>query len=96
MSDYSQGTCKVREVPAIKTLHERGEYSSSLGVLPPWLRPIVTTLVPWYSQGNQAVNDLAGMAVAAVSKRLLNPTDRIDILSRLQEGKDDEGDRYCD
>ena len=37
------------------------------------------------------MTNLAGVAVAAVSKRLKTTTDRVDILSKLQEGKDDKG-----
>ena len=46
---------------------------------------------PWGSKGSLAVKNLAGIAVAAVAKRLTTPTDRVDLLSKLQEGKDDEG-----
>lgn len=31
------------------------------------------------------------IAIAAVRKRFKTPTDRVDLLSKLQEGKDDEG-----
>ena len=91
MSEYTQEKCDIIEVPAIKILHERGEFSASLGVLPPLWRPFVTKFLPWYAQGNKSVKDLAGMSIAAVSNRLANPTDRIDLLSRLQTGKDAEG-----
>lgn len=59
-------------------------------VLPPWWRPFAQKL-PWFSVGKQAVHNLAGLAVAAVAKRLTTPTDRVDLLSKLQEGKDDAG-----
>ena len=38
-----------------------------------------------------AVLGLAGIAIAQVAKRLTTPTDRTDLLGKLQEGKDDEG-----
>lgn len=79
------------EIPAVQILNARGDYSASMGVLPPWWRPFVKRL-PWFAKGNKAVKNLAGLAVAAVSKRLANPTDRVDLLKRLQEGKDDEGE----
>jgi len=47
--------------------------------------------VPWYAKGNKAVKNLAGLAVAAVSKRMAFPTDRTDLLNKLQEGRDEEG-----
>lgn len=78
------------DLPAVQILNDRGEYSASMGVLPPWCRPLVKR-IPWYANGNKAVKNLAGLAVAAISKRLANPTDRTDLLSKLQEGKDDEG-----
>ncbi|KAI0266458.1 cytochrome P450 monooxygenase [Gloeopeniophorella convolvens] len=78
-------------IPAIKILNDRGEYSASIGVLPPWLRPIVKRYVPWYSKGGQAVENLAGLAVAAVAKRLASPAFRVDLLTKLQQGKDDDG-----
>lgn len=62
-----------------------------MGVLPPWWRPYVKRFIPWFSKGDQAVKNLAGLAIAAVSKRLNQPTYRVDLLSKLQEGKDDEG-----
>lgn len=82
---------EVIHIPAVKILNDRGEYSASMGVLPPWCRPLLKTLHPWYRKGNKAVQNLAGIAIAAVSKRLAMPTDRDDLLSKLQEGKDDEG-----
>ena len=79
--------------------------------------------MPWFAKGDVAVKRLAGLAIAAVSKRLAlaeagagagsesgseseselgqragtgagtgaGLTDRVDLLSKLQEGKDDEG-----
>jgi len=83
---------EVLHVPALQILNDRGEYSASMGVLPPWWRPILKNLHPWYRNGRKATVNLAGIAVAAVSKRLATPnSDRIDLLSKLQEGKDDEG-----
>ena len=91
-------------LPAVQILNDRGEFSASLGVLPPAWRPIVRRCVPWFAKGDVAVKRLAGLAIAAVSKRLALAeagagsesgaragTDRVDLLSKLQEGKDDEG-----
>ncbi|EJC99221.1 cytochrome P450 monooxygenase pc-bph [Fomitiporia mediterranea MF3/22] len=89
-SASEKSACDVTELPAVQVLNDRGEYSASMGVLPPWWRPFVRR-IPWYANGNRAVKNLAGLAVAAVAKRLANPTDRTDLLSKLQEGKDDEG-----
>ena len=83
--------CETISIPAIKILNDRGEFSASMGVLPPWIRPIVKRYVPWYSKGSAAVKNLAGLAVAAVAKRLASPAYRADVLSKLQQGKDEEG-----
>lgn len=88
--DAEKPVCAMVELPAVQILNDRGEYSASMGVLPPWCRPLVKRL-PWYAKGNKAVKNLAGLAVAAIAKRLAFPTDRTDLLSKLQEGKDDDG-----
>ncbi|EJC97642.1 cytochrome P450 monooxygenase pc-bph [Fomitiporia mediterranea MF3/22] len=90
MQDIEKPVVAVREVPAVKVLNGRSEYSASMGVLPPWWRPIVR-LLPWYADGSQDVEDLAGLAVAAVAKRLAIPTDRTDLLSKLQQGRHEDG-----
>ncbi|KAJ6588602.1 cytochrome P450 monooxygenase pc-bph [Mycena capillaripes] len=81
----------IIHIPAVAVLNGRGEYSMSMGVLPAWVRPIMRR-VPWYSRGLQDVKHLAGIAIVAVAKRLGQPTDRVDLLSKLQAGKDDNGD----
>lgn len=102
---------EVKYVPAVQVLNDRGDYSASMGVLPKWIRPIMKHL-PWYSQGNNAVRCLAGMAVAAVEKRLQfglpdEPLEeeeeldekltkggkkRTDLLEKLMQGKDENGE----
>ena len=93
ISVYGQdpSKCETTSIPAIKILNDRGEYSASMGTLPPWLRPVVKRYVPWYSRGSAAVKNLSGLAVAAVAKRLALPAYRTDLLSKLQQGKDDDG-----
>ncbi|KAF9445726.1 cytochrome P450 monooxygenase [Macrolepiota fuliginosa MF-IS2] len=82
---------EVVGIPAVQILNGRGEFSMSMGALPPHWRPIARRL-PGYAQGGKAVKDLAGIAIAAVSKRLATPTDRVDLLSKLQTGRDSNGD----
>jgi benzoate 4-monooxygenase len=87
---------KVTSIPAVQILNDRGEFSASIGVLPPAWRPLVKKLIPWYRNGSKAVKNLAGLAVAAVAKRLdrdamAEDSSRVDLLTKLQEGKDDEG-----
>ncbi|KAJ7065052.1 cytochrome P450 monooxygenase [Mycena amicta] len=88
----SKDETAVMHIPAVAVLNGRGEYSMSMGVLPAWIRPIMRKF-PWYSKGLQDVKKLAGIAIVAVAKRLDGgPTDRVDLLSKLQQGKDDNGD----
>ncbi|KAF8270465.1 cytochrome P450 monooxygenase [Lactarius quietus] len=93
LSMYGQDAskCETVSIPAIKILNDRGEFSAAMGVLPPWVRPLVKRYIPWYSRGSEAVKNLAGLAIAGVAKRLASPTYRTDLLSKLQEGKDDSG-----
>lgn len=85
-----QGSNKTEYLPAIQILNRRGEYSATLGVVPPFLRPFAKRL-PFFKRGLAAVQRLAGIAIAAVNERLANPVERDDLLSKLQAGKDDQG-----
>ncbi|KAI0698054.1 cytochrome P450 monooxygenase pc-bph [Cerioporus squamosus] len=90
--DTAARNIEIQHFPAVQVLNDRGEYSASLGVLPPHWRPLAKR-IPWFSRGNQAVQRLAGIAVAAVAQRLADPqNDRVDLLAKLQEGRDDNGD----
>ncbi|KAI2631766.1 cytochrome P450 [Xylaria nigripes] len=79
--------------PAVEILNRRGEVSATLGCLP-GIKPYAKWLPdPFFSKGLAAVEHLAGIAIARVKDRLENPPDinRKDLLSRLQEGRDDKG-----
>jgi benzoate 4-monooxygenase len=52
---------------------------------------LVKKFHPWYRKGSISAKHITGIAIAAVGKRLATPTERVDLLSKLQEGKDDEG-----
>ncbi|KAJ5983857.1 hypothetical protein N7481_005956 [Penicillium waksmanii] len=79
--------------PAVEVLNRRGEVSSTLGLLPT-LRPIARYLPdPFFTKGVAAVENLTGIAVAAVGSRLDAAEKgvidtRNDILSRLLQAKD--------
>jgi len=80
--------------PAVEILNRRGEVSATLGTYPalkPWAHLLPD---PFFSQGVAAVKSLAGIAIARVQDRLQNPPniDRTDLLARLQEGRDDNGE----
>ena len=93
MAAYGDEEAKVdiEYFPAARILNERGDYVASLGVLPMWARTFLGKFHPWYRKGGIALENLNGLAIAAVCQRLKTPTDRVDILSKLQQGKDDEG-----
>lgn len=79
--------------PAVEILNRRGEVSATLGILPD-LKPYAPWIPdPFFSQGAEAVQNLAGIAIARVKARLDNPPpiERLDLLARLQEGRDEKG-----
>lgn len=92
MAAYGQGDAlQIEHVPAIQVLNDRGEYAASVGVLPLHWRPFVKRL-PWYNTGDRAVQNLAGMAIAAVARRLAEPdSDRRDLLAKLRDARDEDG-----
>ena len=89
--------------PAVEVLNRRGEVSATLGCMP-WLKPWARWLPdPFFRSGAQAVKDLAGIAVARVNKRLVEADGkgrdlevqggRLDLLTRLMEAKDENGEK---
>ncbi|KAL2136221.1 hypothetical protein VTI74DRAFT_4851 [Chaetomium olivicolor] len=80
--------------PAIEILNRRGEVSATLGILPE-LKPFAKYFPdPFFTKGLQAVENLAGIAIARVKSRLENPppASRKDLLQRLIEGRDEKGE----
>ncbi|KAF5357052.1 hypothetical protein D9756_006716 [Leucocoprinus leucothites] len=77
-------------VPVINVFNNRGEFNLTMSAIPPRWRPLARKL-PGLAQGSRDVKTVAGIAVAAVSKRLAAPTDRVDLLSKLQSGRDANG-----
>jgi benzoate 4-monooxygenase len=72
----------------------RANILSTLGCLPA-LKPYAKKLPdPFFSKGVEAVENLAGIAIARVKDRLANADkfDRVDLLARLMEGRDANGD----
>ncbi|KAI5887036.1 cytochrome P450 [Schizophyllum commune H4-8] len=78
-------------VPAVRTINGRGEYSMTMGCIPPRWRPAVKRVLPEFRRGAADVQALSGIAIMAVAKRLATPTDRNDLLSKLQAAKDEKG-----
>ena len=87
----------VTYAPAIQVLNRRGEVSATLGCLPS-IKPYAKYLPDrFFRDGLEAVDKLAGIAVARVNERL-EPrievkNERVDIIARLMEGKDEKGER---
>ncbi|KAL8756766.1 MAG: hypothetical protein Q9199_002723 [Rusavskia elegans] len=82
--------------PAIEVLNRRGEVSATLGCLP-GLKPYAKYLPdPFFRNGLKAVENLAGIAVARVNERLeaqeKGMPQRNDLLARLMEAKDENGE----
>ncbi|KAK7047898.1 hypothetical protein VNI00_006226 [Paramarasmius palmivorus] len=91
MDSYGkEATAPVKEIPAVKVINGRGEFSASLGVIPPYLRPLARKM-PWFRQGGEDVKTLSGIAIMAVAKRLKEGSDRSDLLTKLQSAKDEHG-----
>lgn len=89
--------------PAVEVLNRRGEVSATLGCMP-WLKPWAQWLPdPFFRSGVQAIEDLAGIAVARVNSRLAEVDEeggdvkmergRLDLLARLMEAKDENGEK---
>ncbi|KAF2132728.1 benzoate para-hydroxylase [Dothidotthia symphoricarpi CBS 119687] len=79
--------------PAIEVLNRRGEVSGTIGCLPQ-IKPYAKYLPdPFFTQGMKAIENLAGIAIARVNARLAQPSDRVDLLARLMEGRDETGNK---
>ncbi|KAK0192187.1 cytochrome P450 monooxygenase [Armillaria mellea] len=92
MNSYGQTGVKnaMKEIQAIKTLSGPADYTTAMiGVMPQWWG-LLLKRTPFFREGEEDFGAIFGMAVAAVSKRLEVPTDRNDILSKLQAGRDDK------
>ena len=89
----------ISYAPAIEVLNRRGEVSGTLGCLPA-LKPYAKYLPDrFFRDGLEAVENLAGIAVARVNERLKRVEEgkggdeRVDLLARLMEGKDENGNK---
>ncbi|KAJ6282435.1 transcription initiation factor tfiid subunit tsm1 [Bipolaris maydis] len=84
---------KITYAPAIEVLNRRGEVSGTVGIFPA-IKPYAKYFPdPFFSQGMKAIENLAGIAIARVNARLEKPSDRVDLLARLMEGRDETGNK---
>ncbi|KAL3473357.1 cytochrome P450-domain-containing protein [Aspergillus californicus] len=84
-------------VAAVEVLNRRGEVSATLGCYPA-LKPYAKYLPDrFFRDGLEAVENLAGIAIARVNDRLrpevMANNTRVDLLARLMEGKDENGEK---
>ncbi len=69
------------------------DFIRTLGCFPT-LKPYAKYLPdPFFSKGVKAVENLAGIAIARVNARLEKESDRVDLLARLMEGRDENGEK---
>nr|BAK09428.1 cytochrome P450 [Postia placenta] len=92
-SDSEKATLELVDIPAIEVLTARADALFVVAYLPPWAQKIVGRL-PSFRSGYAAAPKLAGMAVAAVANRLASQYDRADMLSKLLQGRDEDGKPY--
>ena len=83
--------------PAIEVLNRRGEVSGTIGCYPA-IKPYAKYLPDsFFRDGVRAVQNLAGIAVARVNARLDSLDEekggRKDLLARLMEGRDENGNK---
>lgn len=84
-------------VQAVEVLNRRGEVSATLGCMPALIPFAKYIPDKFFTQGIEAVENLAGIAIARVNERvkpevMANNT-RVDLLARLMEGKDGTGNK---
>lgn len=76
------------EIPVVKTILDRSEFLTASAMMPAWIRPIVRHLTPG---GSKAMETFGTLVVTALTKRLSAPSDRVDLLSRMIEVKNNGG-----
>ncbi len=92
MKSYGQAGAKhaSKEIEVIKTLGGPFEtFQVTMGTVPGWWRGLLKR-IPMFWKAGEDFDAIVGLAVAAVSKRLQEPTDRNDFLSKLPTGKDED------
>ncbi|KAE8384363.1 cytochrome P450-domain-containing protein [Aspergillus alliaceus] len=88
---------KPKYVRAVEVLNRRGEVSATLGACPGLIRWAKWIPDRFFKEGLEAVEHLAGIAVARVNERLrpevMEGNTRVDLLARLMEGRDGAGEK---
>ena len=81
---------ETEDIPYIEVLCTRTETNAPLGLLPPWLRLVIRRL-PKYNNHSSAGKKLGALAVMAVARRMAKPDPRPDMLQKLLDARDDDG-----
>ncbi|PSS34123.1 hypothetical protein PHLCEN_2v1833 [Hermanssonia centrifuga] len=89
MESYGVEDAKLEYVTisAVDAVNVASSIVVFLGVLPPWIRPIMAR---FFATKMRATGELASMVVTAVAKRLVSSVSRQDLLSKLLEGRDEQ------
>ncbi|KAE8377276.1 cytochrome P450 [Aspergillus bertholletiae] len=104
MLEHDRDVVEMRKDPkatptyinAVEVLNRRGEVAATLGACPALIPYAKWLPDPFFRLGAEAISNLAGIATSAVNRRLsLQGTaeERTDILTRLIESKDDNGNK---
>jgi benzoate 4-monooxygenase len=84
--------------PAVYILDKRGELNGALGCIPALIPYAKWIPDPFIKDGLNAIRNVTGIGIARVNARFDaeaggKDVDRVDLLARLMEGKDDQGNR---
>lgn len=91
-SKDSKHDIKYHTINAVETINATSAFTSFLGNFPLWVRPYISGL-PLFQRGLKSRATLASMAATTVSRRLNSekPMERRDFVSKLLEGRDENG-----
>ncbi|PSS34121.1 hypothetical protein PHLCEN_2v1831 [Hermanssonia centrifuga] len=78
---------EYKTISAVEAINSASSIGVFLGILPLWLRPIVSR---FFAAKMKARSSLGSMAATAVAKRLVSSAFRQDLLSKLLEGRDEQ------
>lgn len=79
------------EIPYIQYLNMRAETNAFLAWLPPVWQAVIKRL-PGFAVNPHAAQKLAAMSIMAVARRLANPEPRPDMLQKLLDARDENGE----
>ncbi|PCH44249.1 cytochrome P450 monooxygenase [Wolfiporia cocos MD-104 SS10] len=82
---------ETEELPVIKIVGQRAELVAMFGWLPEYVWPIIL-MMPGFRGSRRAIPQVSGLAVAAVAKRMNNPDARADMLNKLLDARDENGE----